>query len=84
MLEQQMGNHDAYALLVNREYHLYPESRLYIQRWFTDVMVTPQGVADPDTATDDGENNDPAPPAADDISAATSGQSATSKGDTRL
>ncbi|MCC5879509.1 MAG: DUF4810 domain-containing protein [Idiomarina sp.] len=41
MLELQMGNYDAYALLVNREYHLYPESRMYIQRWFTDVMVTP-------------------------------------------
>lgn len=42
-LEAQMGNREAYALLVNREYHLYPESRPYIRQWFSDVMLTVHG-----------------------------------------
>lgn len=41
-LEGQAGNQGAYMALVNREYHLYPESRPFIQRWFNDVMITPQ------------------------------------------
>lgn len=39
-LEAELGNQEAYALLVNREYHLYPESRPFIQQWFVDVMIT--------------------------------------------
>ena len=41
-LEGQLGNQSAYRALVNREYHLYPESRPFIRRWFNDVIIIPQ------------------------------------------
>lgn len=40
--EQRLGNAGEYALLVNREYQLYPESHIFIHRWFPDVIILPQ------------------------------------------
>ena len=60
-LEAQAGNQTTYVELVNREYHLYPESRLFIQRWFGDVIITPDEATDEDAAT--AENEEEAPDA---------------------
>lgn len=60
-LEGQAGNASAYMALVNREYHLYPESRPFIQRWFNDVMITPQASPEEDEEpanSDDSLNTD--------------------------
>lgn len=54
-LEAQAGNQAAYVELVNREYQLYPESRVFIHRWFSDVTITQLGASDESTddSTDD-------------------------------
>lgn len=54
-LEAQAGNQAAYVELVNREYQLYPESRVFIHRWFSDVTITQLGAIDESTddSTDD-------------------------------
>lgn len=53
-LEAGLGNQEAYTLLVNREYHLYPESRPFIQRWFMDVMITAR---DPNAAREETDSD---------------------------
>lgn len=63
-LEAQMGNREVYALLVNREYHLYPESRPYIRQWFSDVMVTMRGNEETpaeEASAEDDDNGDSIP-----------------------
>lgn len=58
VLEANLGNQEAYALLVNREYHLYPESRPFIQQWFMDVMITaPEPHADEEVSTEQEDSN---------------------------
>lgn len=52
-LEGQFGNRGAYMALVNREFHLYPESRPFIRRWFNDVMITPQVNPGDDNGSED-------------------------------
>lgn len=42
VLEADLGNTETAAHLVNREYHLYPESRVFIRRWFSNVLILPQ------------------------------------------
>ncbi|RUO33907.1 DUF4810 domain-containing protein [Aliidiomarina soli] len=59
--ERQLGNQQTYAYYVNRERQLYPESNLFIRRWFADV-VPPVVVPEP-VVTD--ENDKPAGPATD-------------------
>lgn len=51
-LEGQFGNRGAYMALVNREFHLYPESRPFIRRWFNDVMITPQVTPEDDNSSE--------------------------------
>ena len=48
-LEAQAGNQATYVELVNREYHSYPESRAFINRWFNDVVITQPGATDDST-----------------------------------
>ncbi|RUO27714.1 hypothetical protein CWE07_03630 [Aliidiomarina maris] len=57
VLEAEAGNQAAYVELVIREYRLYPESRVYIHRWFPDVVVPPMPTpsTSPEQATDDNQ-----------------------------
>lgn len=54
--EREFGRSELYAVYVNRERTLYPESHPFIQQWFADVVPPPVVEEEPDS---DGLQPDP-------------------------